>query len=173
MVSVAPVTNELNTPEQETKSHSLTRRLLGVAAGLSLVAAIGVGCSSSGDSTSSGDNSSDTTAAAADEGATDEGGTESNGDCVSVTDGKITITTTDFDFDPDCIDLEGDSLDITYENNEEGVKHDIDFKELDKMTDLKEGPNTQELKLTGLESGKTYDWVCSIHAQMKGELNVK
>lgn len=164
MVSVGAVTNELN-PTEESKSRSLASRILGVAAGLSLVAAIGAGCSSSGDSTSG--EGATTTAAA-----TDDGGGGGDG-CVTVTDGKITIVTENFDFQPDCIDLEGDSLDITYDNKEDGVKHDIDFEDLGEQTELKEGPNTQELKLTGLESGETYDWVCSIHSQMTGTLNVK
>lgn len=143
------------------------RRLVGVVAGLSLVAAIGVGCSSSGNST--GASSATTTAAG--------GGGESSSGCTEAQNGAVKVVTTNFDFSPDCITVSGDRLQVTYDNQENGVKHNIDFKGLKSTTgtpatDLKAGPNTQTLTLVDLKPG-TYTYVCDIHANMKGKLTVK
>lgn len=147
----------------------LTRRLLGVAAGLSLVVAFGAGCGSSGSSTSSG--GSDTTAAASGSGGGDNSG------CTEAQNGAIEVKTTNFDFSPDCITVSGDRLKVTYDNQEDGVKHNIDFKGLKSSTgkaatELKAGPDTQTITLVDLKAG-TYDFICDIHANMKGTLTVK
>lgn len=144
----------------------MTRRLLGAAAGLSLVAMVGVGCSSSG---SSGTSASATTTAS--------GGGGAAG-CTNVTNGEVKVVTTNFDFSPNCITLTGgDRLKVTYDNQESGVKHNIDFKGAKSSTgkaatDLKAGPDTQTVTLVGLKPG-TYTYVCDIHANMKGTLTVK
>ncbi len=129
--------------------------------------AFGVGCGSSDDSTSGA-----TTTAAS--GETAAGGSSG---CTEAQNGAIEVVTTNFDFSPDCITTTGDRLKVTYDNKEDGVQHNIDFKDAksstgDAKTELKAGPNTQTITLVDLKPGK-YTFVCDIHASMKGTLEVK
>ncbi len=174
VVTVAGVTDETsNSTQSETTGstrRSLTRRALGVAAGLGLVMAFGVGCGSSSDPTSG-----PTTTASGGTTASSGGGNASG--CTEAKNGTVEVVTTNFDFSPDCITTTGDRLKVTYDNQETGVKHNIDFKDAksstgDAKTELKAGPNTQTLTLVGLKPG-TYTFVCDIHSSMKGELTVK
>jgi plastocyanin len=180
VVTVAVVTEETSNSTQDattsttgTKHRRLARRALGVAAGLTLVMAFGVGCGSSGDSTSG----PTTTAAAGENGS--GGGASSGGSsgCTEAKNGTIEVVTTNFDFSPDCITTTGDRLKVTYDNKEDGVQHNIDFKDAksstgDAKTELKAGPNVQTVTLVDLKPG-TYTYVCDIHSSMKGELTVK
>lgn len=148
--------------------------MLGVAAGLSLVVAIGAGCSSSGSSTAS--KGSDTTAAASGSGSASGSGGSASG-CTDATNGEVKVVTKNFDFNPTCITVTGNRLKVTYDNQEAGVKHNIDFKDLKSSsgaakTDLKAGPDTETVTLVDLKPG-TYTYVCDIHANMKGTLTVK
>lgn len=147
--------------------------MLGVAAGLTLVAAFGVGCGSSGSSTSG----TATTASAGSSGGGESGSNGNAPGCTEAKNGAIEVVTTDFDFKPDCITTTGDRLKVTYDNEEKGVKHNIHFKDAksstgDAKTELKAGPNVQTVTLVGLKPG-TYTYICDIHSSMKGELTVK
>lgn len=147
--------------------------MLGVAAGLTLVAAFGVGCGSSGDSTGG----AATTASAGTGGTGGTGDSGAASGCTQAENGTIEIATTNFDFDPDCITTTGNRLKVTYDNKEDGVKHNIHFKDAksstgDAKTDLKAGPNVQTVTLVDLKPG-TYTYICDIHSSMKGELTVK
>jgi len=138
--------------------------------------AFGVGCGSSGDSTSGSTTTASGGTAAAGSGTTSSGGGNASG-CTEAKNGTIEIVTTNFDFSPDCITTSGDRLKVTYDNQEKGVKHNIDFKDAksstgDAKTELEAGPNTQTLTLVDLKPG-TYTFVCDIHSSMKGELIVK
>ncbi len=159
-----------NTQLKKPRHRSFARRFVGVATGLTLIAAFGVGCSSSGKGGGAIGNASPTTAASG-------GGGSSSGGCTEAKNGAVKVVTTNFDFSPDCITFSGDRLKVTYANQEKGVKHNIDFKGLKSSTgagktELESGPNTQTLTLVGLKPGK-YEFVCDIHSNMKGTLTVK
>lgn len=170
VITVAGVRHEPTNQESNHPIHrSVTRRVLGVAAGLSLVVAFGVGCGSSGESTGGA-----STTASAD----GSGGGDGSSGCATAENGTIEVVTTNFDFDPDCITTSGDRLKVTYDNKEDGVKHNIHFKDAksstgDAKTDLKAGPDVQTITLVDLKPGETYTYVCDIHSSMKGELTVK
>ena len=82
--------------------------MLGVAAGLTLVAAFGVGCGSSGDSTGG----AATTASAGT--AAGSGGSGDSSGCTEAENGTVEVVTTNFDFDPDCITTTGDRIRLGY-----------------------------------------------------------
>ena len=147
-------------PTRATPARPLMRRALAGVAGAALALTLAVGCGSTGESVGS----SDPTTASGDPA------------CTEVTDGVIEIVTTKFDFDPDCITMSGDRLKVTYDNAEEGIKHNIHFKDAKSSTgsaktELKAGPDVQTVTLVDLEAG-SYTFVCDIHPSMKGELTV-
>ncbi len=179
MATVGPVTND---PDLSVDPAALPRRrprpmrLLSAVIAVLVVMAVGVGCGGGGDSISSDDG--DTTEATD---ATGNGSGEGDGGgeagCVQVENDAIEIVTTSFDYDPECITTSGDRLQVTYDNQEEGVQHNIHFKDVksstgEARTELKSGPDVQTLTLVDLEPG-TYAFICDIHSSMTGELVVE
>lgn len=97
--------------------------------------------------------------------------------CKTITTGKVTVVTKQFDFSPDCIVSTGSSLTVTYENEEKGVPHNIDLTGAtlasgSSKIKLKPGVNTQSTTYVGLKPGK-YTYICDIHRSMVGHLTVK
>lgn len=101
--------------------------------------------------------------------------TRADGSCVEATDGTIAIRTESFDYDPDCVTLAGDRLEVTYTNDERGVLHNFRLKgavaEGPAATKLKSGPDTQSVTYVKLEAG-TYTFICDIHPNMVGQVVV-
>lgn len=97
--------------------------------------------------------------------------------CVRARSGQVTVRTTTFDFDPQCITVDSAELTVVYDNQEKGVKHNITFKGANDAagrpasTPLVTGPSTQTVTLANLTPG-TYTFICDIHANMRGTLIV-
>ena len=101
---------------------------------------------------------------------------DSSAGCKQVTDGKVTVITKSFDFEPKCLTSVGPTLTVRYDNAEEGVSHNFHLKGAKSATgaartDLKSGPDVQTITYVALKPG-TYTYVCDLHAAMKGTLTV-
>ncbi len=96
--------------------------------------------------------------------------------CTTVAGGKVTIVTRNFDYSPDCLQLAGSTLTVTYDNAEKGVSHNFHLLKAtsatgDSATNLRPGPHTETITYVDLKPG-TYTWVCDLHPIMKGTLVV-
>ncbi|MEX2237857.1 MAG: cupredoxin domain-containing protein [Dehalococcoidia bacterium] len=87
---------------------------------------------------------------------------------------SITITARSIEFDIDEFIVEaGAEITVTFENEDEGVPHNIAFSELGVRTDVEDGPTTQQLTFTADEPGE-YEFVCDAHPpQMRGRVVVR
>jgi len=78
----------------------------------------------------------------------------------------------------DRTDLEapaGAPIEIVLDNRDNTIVHDIQVKTgatPPPATPRTGGPSVQRLQLPGLNTG-TYEYVCTLHAQMTGKLNVR
>lgn len=86
----------------------------------------------------------------------------------------ITITSTDLTFDIEAFEVPvGEEVTLTYENEHEGVPHNVrvDTGGPDEpLTEVAKGPLTQELTFTLDEPGEV-SYVCDVHpATMKGTI---
>lgn len=100
-----------------------------------------------------------------------------NKGCKTVIGTKVTVVTKDYDFDPDCLELSGASLTVTYDNNDVGIPHDFHLKGAKsasgaESTKVEPGKNGQTITYVDLAPG-TYTYVCDIHTNMVGHLTVK
>lgn len=99
----------------------------------------------------------------------------SGGEGCKVVDGKaVTIVAQDLAWDTACIQApEGVPFTIEVDNQDTGVQHDFHLKGVpgDPQTDLAAGPTTQHLALDPIVAG-TYEYVCDIHPNMTGHLQV-
>ncbi len=96
--------------------------------------------------------------------------------CTTVAGGEVTIVTKNFDYNPDCLQLSGSTLTVTYDNAEKGVSHNFHLLGAssaggDSATNLRPGPHTETITYVHLKPG-TYTWVCDLHPIMKGTLVV-
>jgi len=69
----------------------------------------------------------------------------------------------------------GVPIEIVLDNRDNGIAHDIQVKTgatPAPATPRTDGPSTQRLELPGLSAG-TYAYLCTLHAQMTGKLNVR
>ena len=91
-----------------------------------------------------------------------------------VDDRTVTIVAKDLAWDTACVQApEGVPFTIVVDNRDSGVQHDLHVKGLpgDPQTDLEAGPVRQRLPLDALRAG-TYEYVCDIHPNMAGHLQV-
>jgi plastocyanin len=86
---------------------------------------------------------------------------------------QFTITAKNVAFKPTKISAPvGQELEVTFDNQDNGVAHNLHFKTPDEVkTDVKSGVDKETLKFT-VSKGGTYDYVCDVHPAMKGELKV-
>jgi plastocyanin len=88
---------------------------------------------------------------------------------------EITITATGIAFDVDQFTVtSGDEITITFDNQHEGVPHNISFEGVeDGATELAEGPDAQQLTFTAPAPGE-YEFQCDAHPpQMRGTMVVR
>jgi plastocyanin len=85
----------------------------------------------------------------------------------------FTITAKNVAFKPTKINAPaGQELTVTFDNQDNGVAHNLHFKTPDEVkTDVASGVDKETLKFTVSKAG-TYDYVCDVHPAMKGELKV-
>lgn len=96
-------------------------------------------------------------------------------DCGVAEGHEVTITAKDLAWDVPCLQApEGVDLTIVVRNVDDGVNHDLHLKGLpgDPATKLEAGPVTQRLALGSDLRAGTYQYVCDVHPNMTGELQV-
>src|SRR5262245_35337101 len=122
-----------------------------------------------GPTAATGDTSADTGAT----GATATGVTgDASGDCVDLTgEGDVfTVTIADFTFDPNCFTASA-SQGITVVN-EDDVGHTFTMVGTDINVPIAGGEEFNGEPLAGAVEPGTYEFVCTIHPQMTGEVTV-
>jgi plastocyanin len=94
--------------------------------------------------------------------------------CKVVDERTVTIVAKDLAWDTACIQApEGVPFTVEVDNQDTGVQHDFHLKGVpgDPQTDLAAGPTEQHLALKAIHAG-TYEYVCDIHPNMTGHLQV-
>ena len=76
---------------------------------------------------------------------------------------ELEVGAESMDFDFDCIEVQGGTVHITFDNRDSGVAHNL--RVAGEATDLKAGPDVQELTVD-LEVGE-HDVSCDPHPNMK------
>jgi plastocyanin len=95
--------------------------------------------------------------------------------CAVAEGGTVRIVAKDLAWDVPCIQApEGNPLTITVDNRDDGVNHDLHITGLPggPSTELQSGPVTQTLELPGGLAAGEYDYVCDIHPNMTGTLEL-
>jgi plastocyanin len=95
------------------------------------------------------------------------------GRCIDAEAGVAELVAEDLAWFPDCLHaLPDEPLTIRLENRDEGVQHNVHLTDApgEPSTPLAPGPATQELDVT-LAAGE-YEYVCDIHPNMVGRLEV-
>ena len=97
-------------------------------------------------------------------------------DCTRVEGGEVTLVARNLQWNIDCLQVTaGTEVTFTVRLEDEGVKHDLEVygNGIDRVkTPLEAGPATQTLEVTFPEPG-TSSYVCTIHAQMEGDIFVE
>jgi hypothetical protein len=94
-------------------------------------------------------------------------------DCTPVEDGAVTLVARNIQWSTDCLVTPARPITITVRNEDDGVKHDLEVygQGMERVkTPLEAGPVTQTLEVPLPEAGGTFSYVCTIHAQMEGDL---
>ena len=148
------------------------RRVLVVFATLALLAAACGG--DDGEGANGGTDATGTTAATGPTeptGATATGPT-ADGDCVDLTgEGDVfTITISNFAFEPDCFTASA-SQGITIVN-EDGAPHTFTMPETEVNIPIAAGATFNGEPIAGIVEPGTYDFMCTIHPAMTGEVTV-
>jgi plastocyanin len=106
----------------------------------------------------------------------DDGGSAAPAGCRAMTDeNMVTIVAKDVAWDTDCLSLPADTdMDITIDNRDAGVNHNFHVLGLpdgsSPKTNLEQGPVKQHLTVRA-PAGR-YVYVCDVHPNMKGDLEV-
>ena len=89
--------------------------------------------------------------------------------------GKVTIRAKNSRWDTSCIKVSGTSVTVTIVNQDRGLLHNfhVDGAPGTNKTELTPGPATQTLALKGLKPGTTYTYICDLHPDMIGQLEVQ
>jgi plastocyanin len=92
--------------------------------------------------------------------------------CREAEEGRLTLVADDVQWDTDCLRAPAGPLTIEVDNRDDGMNHNLHLPSApgSPATDLVAGPSTSELDVD-LELG-TYEYVCDIHPNMVGTLNV-
>lgn len=92
--------------------------------------------------------------------------------CAQAVDGRVTVVAHDLAWDPPCVDAVVGPIVITVDNRDSGVNHNLHLTDArdEPKTALQRGPVRQELAVD-LPVG-TYEFVCDIHPNMVGRLQV-
>jgi plastocyanin len=85
-------------------------------------------------------------------------------------DADATVVSPGLSFEPVAVTVPAGEVTLVYENQDEGVPHNLHVQGVDAKTSVEPGPDTQELTFTA-EAGE-YTFVCDIHPNMKGTLTV-
>jgi plastocyanin len=96
-------------------------------------------------------------------------------DCAVAEAHRVTIVAKDLAWSTDCIQApEGVALTVVVDNQDDGVNHDLHITGLpgQPATPLEAGKVTQELDLGSDLTAGRYDFVCDIHPNMTGTLEV-
>jgi plastocyanin len=104
----------------------------------------------------------------------DDAGPAPAAGCRSAEGGRVTIVAADVAWDTDCLETPaGQPLTIVIDNRDDGVNHNLHLTDAPgtPKTELEAGPVTQELAVS-LEAGD-YSFVCDIHPNMVGTLEVR
>jgi len=92
--------------------------------------------------------------------------------CQDAEAGRVTLVADDLRWNTDCLRAEAGALVIEVDNQDEGVNHNVHLPDApdSPATELEPGVVTQELDVT-LPSG-TYEFICDLHPNMVGTLEV-
>lgn len=103
-------------------------------------------------------------------------GSDSSGgapsDCTKIANGEVTLVARNLQWNTDCLEgVVGVKTTFTVKLEDVGVKHDLQVfgQGIKEQTPLTAGPATLHLEVTLPKPGR-YQFVCTIHAQMEGEL---
>jgi plastocyanin len=148
----------------------MRKALLVLAAVVALLPACG-GDDDGGSTAATGDTATETGATGATTGATGETG-DASADCVDLTgEGDVfTVTIADFTFDPSCFTASA-SQGITVVN-EDDVGHTFTMVGTDINVPIAGGETFNGEPIAGAVEPGTYEFVCTIHPQMTGEVTV-
>jgi plastocyanin len=86
---------------------------------------------------------------------------------------RATIVGRNLAFDVSCLEVRPGTLDLTFENRDAGVAHDLRVtgNGVNRSTDLAKGVTTQRLTVILTEPGR-YTFACDPHATMEGTIVV-
>ena len=104
-----------------------------------------------------------------------DGPSSAPSDCTRADDGKPTLVARNLQWSTECLRVPAGKVTFTVENEDEGVKHDLEVYGTGierTKTELEAGPATQTLDVDFPAAGGTFAYVCTIHAQMEGDLFV-
>jgi plastocyanin len=102
------------------------------------------------------------------------GSDSSNGtpsDCTQIVNGKVTLVARNLQWNTDCLEGQPGKIAFTVKLEDNGVKHDLQVygQGINQQTPLTAGPATLHLDVTLSKPGR-YQFACTIHAQMEGDL---
>jgi plastocyanin len=103
----------------------------------------------------------------------DDGDDTASGDCRVAEGGEVTLVAKSIKWDTECLEAPaGEPLTIVVDNQDRAVSHNLHVKDApdEAKTELEAGPVTQRLDVT-LDAG-AYEYVCDIHPNMVGTLNM-
>jgi plastocyanin len=94
-------------------------------------------------------------------------------DCTKIVDGKVTLVARDLQWNTKCLEGSRGKIAFTVKLEDDGVKHDLQVygQGINEQTPLTAGPATLHLDVTLPKPGH-YQFACTIHAQMEGDLYV-
>jgi plastocyanin len=92
--------------------------------------------------------------------------------CHDASNRQVTLVAQDLQWDTDCLQASAGPLTIVVDNQDDGQNHNLHLPTADgsPATDLTQGPSQQELDVE-LGPG-SYEYVCDIHPNMVGTLNI-